>query len=74
MNKVKGRPPFGLLDKPVGPLERNAFELRSPMGGKAGWLAQKLGFKHFQYMGAVSEGLYIGCAIADTGLLTNVFA
>lgn len=69
-----GRPPFGILNEPVGPLERGAFELRNPMGGKASWLARKLGFKHFQYMGAVSDDLYVGCAIADTGLVTNVFA
>jgi Domain of unknown function (DUF2804), C-terminal/Domain of unknown function (DUF2804), N-terminal len=71
---AKGRPPFGILTEPVGPLERDLFEPRNPMGGKAGWLARKFGFKHFQYMGAVSDDLYIGCAIADTGLVTNVFA
>lgn len=71
---ANGRPPFGILAEPVGPLQRDAFELRNPMGGKAGWLARTLGFKHFQYMGAVSDGLYVGCAIADTGLVTTVFA
>lgn len=71
---VNGRPPFGILTEPVGPLDRSIFELRDPMGGKAGWFARKFGFKHFQYMGAVSDELYVGCAIADTGLVTNVFA
>jgi hypothetical protein len=71
---ANGRPPFGILSEPVGSLERNTFELRNPMGGKANWLSRKLGFKHFQYMGAVSDDLYVGCAIADTGLVTNVFA
>lgn len=71
---TKGRPPFGILTDPVGPLERDTFELRNPMGGRASWLARKFGFKHFQYMGAVSDDLYVGCAIADTGLVTNVFA
>ena len=72
--KVHGRPPFGILTEPVGAVERSAFDLRKPMGGRANWLARKLGFKHFQYMGAVSGKLYVGCAIAYTGLVTNVFA
>lgn len=69
-----GRPPFGIHDQPIGPLPRDGFQLRHPMGGRAGWLARKLGFKHFQYMGAVCDEVYIGCAIAYTGLVTNVFA
>lgn len=69
-----GRPSFGFHSAPVGAIERNAFELRKPMGGKAGWFARRFGFKHFQYMGAVSDQLIVGCAIADAGLVTNVFA
>ena len=72
--EVAGRPPFGILDAPVGAIERDAFELRTPLGGRAGWWRRRLGFKHFQYMGAVSDELFVGCAIADTGLLVNVFA
>lgn len=72
--KANGRPPFGILKEPVGALPRDAFDLRKPMGGKASWIARKLGFKHFQYMGAVSDELFVGCAIADVGLVTNVFA
>lgn len=68
-----GRPPFGILSEPVGPIERDAFELQMPMGGKAGWWARKFGFKHFQYIGAVSDEFFVGCAIADTSLVTNVF-
>ena len=72
--KAHGRPPFGLLSEPVGPVERDAFELRKPTGGKAGWWSRRFGFKHFQYMGAVSHDLFVGCAIADAGLVVNVFA
>ena len=71
---AQGRPPFGILSEPVGPIERDAFELRKPTGGRAGRLASRLGFKHFQYIGAVSDQLFVGCAIADAGLVTNVFA
>jgi len=69
-----GRPPFGILSEPVGPIERNVFELRKPTGGRAGWWSRRFGFKHFQYIGAVSDDLFVGCAIADAGLVVNVFA
>jgi hypothetical protein len=71
--KIHGRPPFGLLSGPVGPVERGAFELRKPTGGKAGWWSRRFGFKHFQYMGAVSHDLFVGCAIVDAGLVVDVF-
>lgn len=69
-----GRPPLGLLRERVGPIERGVYDLRTPMGGRAGWFARRFGFKHFQYIGAVSNDLFVGCAIADAGLLVNTFA
>ncbi|NND68044.1 MAG: DUF2804 domain-containing protein [Halioglobus sp.] len=69
-----GRPPLGLIDEPVGPISRGGYALRKPMGGRAGWFARRFGFKHFQYIGAVSDDLFVGCAIADAGLLVNSFA
>ncbi len=69
-----GRPPLGILAEPVGPVAREGYDLRTPMGGRAGWFARRFGFKHFQYMGAVSDKLFVGCAIADAGLLVNSFA
>ena len=69
-----GRPAFGFHADPIGPIERDAYQPRTPMGEPAGWWRRRFGFKHFQYMGAVSDELILGCAIADTGLLVNVFA
>lgn len=70
---MPGRPPFGILGEAVGAIERDAFQLKNPMGGKANWLAQRFGFKHFQYIGAVSDQLFVGCAVADLGIMANVF-
>jgi hypothetical protein len=70
---VKGRPRFGIFDEPVGPIRPDDFVPRNPMGGRAGFFARRFGFKHFQFMGAVSPELFAACAMAWTGLVANAF-
>lgn len=68
-----GAPRFGIFDEPVGPIRPGDFTARSPLGGPAGWLTRRFGFKHFQFMGAVSPELFVGCALVWTGYLANTF-
>ncbi len=70
---VKGCPRFGLFDEPVGPISPGDFVPRNPMGGRAGLLSRRFGFKHFQFMGAVSPDLFAACAMVWTGLVASAF-
>ena len=71
---VDGKPQFGFFGEPVGSITHHAFHLKKPMGGLAGPLKRKFAFKHFQYIGAVSPDLFVGCAIAWLGFIANTFA
>ncbi|MGJ8668241.1 MAG: DUF2804 domain-containing protein [Oceanococcus sp.] len=57
-----GRPQFGVFDDAV---EVNIadYRHRTPLGGKAGALAQWLGYKRFQYFGILSNNILAGCAL-----------
>ncbi|QIZ77625.1 DUF2804 domain-containing protein [Ferrimonas lipolytica] len=59
-----GKVRFGLLGNSVSKINIDDFWLRKPRGGQASAWNNWVGFKQFQYFGAVSEQLLFGCAIA----------
>ena len=65
---------FGHHLKPIGAIRARDFRLRDPMGG---WITESErdeAFRSFQFMGAVSENLAIGCAITKTHHVMSAFA
>ncbi len=68
-----GRPRYGIFDAPVGPIRQRDYRPRTPMGRPAGPLARRLGFRHFQFLGAVSPTLFVACGTVRTALFANAF-
>ncbi|MFT4572559.1 MAG: hypothetical protein ACI91F_003463, partial [Candidatus Binatia bacterium] len=63
----------GIFDEPIADVNYRDFDLRSPFGRRRGRLARHFGFNRFQFLGALSEKLVFGCAIADTRLIGTIF-
>lgn len=63
----------GIFPDPIENVNYRDYDLRSPFGRARGRLARHFGFNRFQFLGALSEDLVFGCAIADTRLVGTVF-
>ncbi len=60
--QADGRPQFGLFSDAM-PVNIADYRHRTPLGGRAGALAQWLGYKRFQYFGILSNNILAGCAL-----------
>jgi len=65
---------FGHFPEPVGAIRAKDFQLRNPMGGWVTEAGRDEAFRSFQFMGAVSEGMAIGCAVTKTQHIMSAFA
>ena len=65
---------FGHYAEPVGAIRARDFQLRNPMGGWVTETGRDEAFRSFQFMGAVSEGMAIGCAVTKTQHIMSAFA
>ena len=65
---------FGHYLKPVGAIRARDFRLRNPMGGWITGSGRDEAFRSFQFMGAVSRNVAIGCAITRTHHDMSAFA
>ncbi len=61
---VNGQPRFGHFTDSLHQINADEFRLHTPFGKPAGRFANWMGFKQFQYFGAMSEHLIFGCALA----------
>ncbi len=64
----------GIFTTPISAVNYRDYALTNPFGRPAGRLARRFGFKQFQFLGALSEELVFGCAIADVRLVATAFA
>ena len=55
----------GIFAEPIDEVNYRDFDLRDPFGRCAGRLRRHFGFNQFQFLGALSETVVFGCAIAD---------
>ncbi len=65
---------LGFSEEPVGAIDPDSFELRSPMGRMLEDEERRKEFRQFQFLGAISESLVIGCALTRTHKLNAAFA
>ncbi|WP_345196338.1 DUF2804 domain-containing protein [Kistimonas scapharcae] len=69
----RGRVRTGIFKQPVGTVNYRDFNLKTPMGEKAGKLRRWFGFNQFQFMSIISPDIIAGCAIVDTRLAVVAF-
>jgi hypothetical protein len=69
----KGRIKTGIFDHPIAEINYNDFDYRTPMGKKAGLFRRWFGFNQFQFIGAISDSLIMGCGIANVKLIAVSF-
>ena len=63
----------GIFAEPILEVNPRDFLLTDPFGRPRGRLARHFGFKQFQFLGALSEDLVFGCAIADLRYVGTAF-
>ncbi len=68
-----GRVRFGLFAEPIQHVNHRDFVWTDPFGRPRGRLARHVGFKQFQFLGGLSEGLVFGCAVADLKWVATAF-
>jgi Domain of unknown function (DUF2804), C-terminal/Domain of unknown function (DUF2804), N-terminal len=68
-----GNARFGVFEDPVLEINHRDFKLTDPFGRPVGRLRRHFAYNQFQYLGALSEELVFGCAIADVGYLGSAF-
>lgn len=56
---------FGIFPTPIESINFRDYRLLSPLGRPASWWRRRFGFNQFTFLGALSEELVLGCALAD---------
>jgi len=64
---------LGIFAEPIDEVNYRDFELLNPFGTRAGRLRRHFAFNQFQFLGALSEHLVFGCAIADIKYVGTAF-
>src|SRR5262245_21040706 len=64
---------LGIFTAPIDTVNYRDFDLRSPLGRRAGRLRRHFAFKQFQFLGALSEEVVFGCAIAALKYVSTAF-
>src|SRR5262245_34304714 len=64
---------FGLFRMPIVRVNADDYRLTDPFGRPRGRLARRFAYKQFQFLGALSEDLVFGCAIADLRFVATAF-
>jgi len=63
----------GIFGEPIDEVNYRDFDLRTPFGRRAGRLRRHFAFKQFQFLGALSDTVVFGCAIADLKYVNTAF-
>jgi len=64
---------LGVFAEPIHEVNHRDCELTDPFGSPVGRLRRHFAFKQFQFLGALSEQLVFGCAIADVKYVATAF-
>jgi hypothetical protein len=64
---------FGIFEDPILEVNHADYRLTDPFGRPRGRLARRFAYKQFQFLGALSEDLVFGCAIADLKYIATAF-
>jgi len=72
--RPSGRARFGVFAEPIDTVNHTDFDLRTPMGRKAGALAKWLGFNQFEFLGGLGPDVAFGVAIANVRYAGTGFA
>ncbi len=76
MNRLvdeNGNARFGVFSDPVQEINHRDFRLTDPFDRPVGRLRRHFSFNQFQFLGALSEDLIFGCAIADVKYIGSAF-
>jgi len=65
---------LGIFAQPIHEVNYRDYALTTPLGRPARRWARRFGFNQFQFLGALSESLVFGCAIADVKYVGTAFA
>jgi hypothetical protein len=63
----------GIFAEAIDAVNYRDFDLRTPFGRAAGRLRRHFGFHQFEFLGALSETVVFGCAIADLKYVSTAF-
>jgi hypothetical protein len=64
---------FGIFAEPIDEVNYADFEFLSPFGKRVGGLRRRFAFNQFQFLGALSEQIVFGCAMADIKYVGTAF-
>lgn len=64
---------LGIFPAPIDEVNYRDFDLRNPLGRRVGRLRRYFAFNQFQFLGALSEEVVFGCAIADLKYVSTAF-
>lgn len=64
---------LGLFREPVTHVNHADYDLRTPFGRPVRGLRRRLAYNRFAFLGALSEELVFGCAVADVGWAGTAF-
>jgi len=64
---------LGIFTQPIHEVNHGDCTLTDPFGSPIGRIRRHFAFKQFQFLGALSERLVFGCAIADVKYLATAF-
>lgn len=70
----RGQPRVGFFENPVGIIEPGDFVLRSAMGDVLEPDERDAEFRQFQFLGAITEDIAVGCALTQSTHLQAGFA
>jgi len=68
-----GNARFGIFSGPVHEINHRDYRLTDPFDRPVGRIRRHFAFNQFQFLGALSEELVFGCAIADVKYLGSAF-
>lgn len=70
---TSGRVARGFFDKPIGKIAYQQARLKSPLGEVLPVEERDAAFRHFQFMGAVSDRYALGCAFSHSPIIKGAF-
>lgn len=70
---ARGRVRIGVFDMPIDEVDAFDYPLRDPFGRRVSALRRRLALNRFHFLGALSEPVVFGCAVAHLGVASSAF-
>lgn len=70
---ARGRPRYGIHNRPVGRLNYRDFYYRDPLGRKVSAHERDRAFVQFQFLGFISQPFVVGCALTSSSQYETAF-